>query len=105
MYAIGIDSQSEFGWVPGGFGGHISSGHGAAIPDPVPVPDAGGAAAAIHRRHRQTIPRRIHAAAARMDDRVNAFALREITDDSGGRTEIVRSTRDLNPATTGSPTS
>jgi hypothetical protein len=37
----------------------------------------------------------------RMDDRVNAFALREITDDSGGRTEIVRNTRDLNPATTG----
>ena len=36
-----------------------------------------------------------------MDDRVNAFALREITDDSGGRTEIVRSTRDLNPATSG----
>ncbi len=36
-----------------------------------------------------------------MDDRVNVAALREITDDSGGRTEIVRSTRDLNPATAG----
>ena len=36
-----------------------------------------------------------------MDDRVNVSALREITDDSGGRTEIVRSTRDLNPATAG----
>jgi VWFA-related protein len=33
------------------------------------------------------------------DDRVNAHALREITDDSGGRTEIVRSGRDLDPAT------
>ncbi len=33
------------------------------------------------------------------DDRVNAAALREITDDSGGRTEIVRSARDLDPAT------
>jgi Mg-chelatase subunit ChlD len=33
------------------------------------------------------------------DDRVNAHALREITDDSGGRTEIVRSARDLDPAT------
>jgi VWFA-related protein len=31
-------------------------------------------------------------------DRVNVAALREITDDSGGRTEIVRDTRDLNPA-------
>ena len=33
------------------------------------------------------------------DERVNAAALRELTDDSGGRTEIVRSTRDLDPAT------
>ena len=33
------------------------------------------------------------------DDRVNVSALRELTDDSGGRTEIVRSARDLDPAT------
>ena len=33
------------------------------------------------------------------DDRVNVNGLREITDDSGGRTEIVRSSRDLDPAT------
>ena len=33
------------------------------------------------------------------DDRVNVGALRELTDDSGGRTEIVRSARDLDPAT------
>ncbi|MEZ5294180.1 MAG: VWA domain-containing protein [Vicinamibacterales bacterium] len=33
------------------------------------------------------------------DDRVNVSALREITDDSGGRTEIVRDARDLDPAT------
>jgi VWFA-related protein len=32
------------------------------------------------------------------DDRVNVMALREITDDSGGRTEIVRDPRDLDPA-------
>jgi VWFA-related protein len=31
-------------------------------------------------------------------DRVNVMALREITDDSGGRTEIVRDFRDLDPA-------
>jgi hypothetical protein len=30
---------------------------------------------------------------------VNVSALRDLTDDSGGRTEIVRSTRDLDPAT------
>jgi Ca-activated chloride channel homolog len=34
------------------------------------------------------------------DDRVNAAALMELTDDSGGRTEIVHSSRDLEPATT-----
>jgi len=33
------------------------------------------------------------------DDRVNIVALREITDDSGGRTELVREPRDLDPAT------
>ena len=32
------------------------------------------------------------------DERVNVMALREITDDSGGRTEIVRDARDLDPA-------
>jgi Ca-activated chloride channel family protein len=35
----------------------------------------------------------------RNDDRVNVVALRDITDDSGGRTEIVRSAGDLDPAT------
>ena len=33
------------------------------------------------------------------DDRVNVTALRDMTDDSGGRTEIVREPRDLDPAT------
>ncbi len=32
------------------------------------------------------------------DDHVNIMALREMTDDSGGRTEIVREARDLDPA-------
>jgi len=34
------------------------------------------------------------------DNRVNSTALRDMTDDSGGRTEIVRTARDLDPATT-----
>lgn len=33
------------------------------------------------------------------DDRVNVVALRDMTDDSGGRTEVIRDARDLNPAT------
>ena len=35
------------------------------------------------------------------NDRVNVSALRDITDDSGGRTEIVRTAYDLDPATAG----
>lgn len=35
------------------------------------------------------------------DDPVNVAALRALTDESGGRTEIVRSARDLDPATAG----
>lgn len=38
---------------------------------------------------------------SRADDRVNVAALRDITDDSGGRTEIIRFASDLNPATAG----
>jgi VWFA-related protein len=34
-------------------------------------------------------------------DRVNVVALRDITDESGGRTEIIRSADDLDPATAG----
>ncbi len=37
--------------------------------------------------------------AARSDDRVNVTALRDLTDSSGGRTELVHTSRDLNPAT------
>jgi Ca-activated chloride channel family protein len=36
-----------------------------------------------------------------LDDRVNVTALRDMTDDSGGRTEIVRDIKDLDPATAG----
>jgi Ca-activated chloride channel family protein len=35
------------------------------------------------------------------NERVNAHALRELTDDSGGRTELVRDSIDLGPATAG----
>lgn len=38
---------------------------------------------------------------ANRDDRVNVTALRDITDDSGGRTEIIRNVDDLDPATAG----
>jgi VWFA-related protein len=95
VYAVGIDGQGEptiFGRgsppvarppspvpfpMPGRRGG---------IPFPIPTPSPrGGSGGGISR--------------SIGDDRVNAVALREITDDSGGRTEIVRDPRDLDPAT------
>ena len=57
-------------------------------------PAAGGGwplAAAADRRRRRRLERRAS------DDRVNVAALRDMTDDSGGRTEIIRDARDLEP--------
>jgi VWFA-related protein len=98
VYAIGIDGQSEpaarqppprppvqtptprpFPGAPGPFGG---------TPPVFPrQPPTGGGGGGGFRR------------GGASDDRVNVVALRDMTDDSGGRTEIVRDPRDLNPAT------
>ena len=98
VYAIGIDGQGEpttrtqvpprtpprmpipFPF-PGGRGGRPGSGGGWRRP---PVGGGGGGG----------WPRSTNS-----DDRVNVTALRDMTDDSGGRTEIVRDPHDLNPAT------
>ena len=62
-----------------------------APPPPVPQPPTPGPSGGGSSRWRSS----------RSDDRVNVAALRDITDDSGGRTEIVRWPRDLDPATAG----
>ena len=67
---------------PGGRGGRPGSGGGWPRP---PVGGGGGGGG---------WPRSTNS-----DDRVNVTALRDMTDDSGGRTEIVRDPHDLNPAT------
>jgi Ca-activated chloride channel family protein len=104
VYAIGIDGQGESTLtptrptppimrppspipfpVPGGRGG-------GRIPFPWPGSGGTGRGGTGGGVTRGTI---------RTDDRVNVLALREITDDSGGRTEIVRDPRDLDPATAG----
>ena len=98
VYAIGIDSQSEYGWIPGGLT-RFQRPRTPRFPVPFPFPMPGGRNPPPPTP--PSFPSPNPRSGGRMDDRVNAFALREITDDSGGRTEIVRSTRDLNPATTG----
>ena len=101
VYAVGIDGQADSTI----FGGRPSPPVMRPPPAPTPFPVPG---------RRGGIPFPIPGwpggggrtgggggvgARAAMDDRVNVVALREITDDSGGRTEIVRETRDLDPAT------
>jgi Ca-activated chloride channel family protein len=60
---------------------------GIGIPPSTPVPPIGGGSGGSSGWTRA------------FDDRVNVTALRELTDDSGGRTELIRSPRDLDPAT------
>ena len=82
-------------------------------PIPLPFPRPGGSASAITpvaagtdaavptgtaSRHAGDPGRTTRATP---DDRVNVAALRDITDDSGGRTEVIRTARDLDPATAG----
>ena len=100
VYAIGIDGEGEstvrqppprppvqapsprpFPGAPGPFGGT------PPIFPRQPPSGGGGGGGGGSRRGRLN------------DDRVNVVALRDMTDDSGGRTEIVRDRRDLNPAT------
>lgn len=89
VYAVGIDGQGEMtgGWNPPTRRPPIQLPWpfpGARRPSwPTPPPTGGG----------------MGRGGARSDDRVNVGALREMTDDSGGRTEVVRSSRDLGPAT------
>ncbi len=101
VYAVGIDGQAETSIFPGRPSPPvvrppaptpfpIPGRRGGGFPFPIPMPGGGGG-------------QRGGSMGGRMaaDDRVNVVALREITDDSGGRTEIVRDARDLEPATAG----
>ena len=100
VYAIGIDSEDQpvFGRQPqpGPFPPPRQP-QPPRLPMPLPFPPV--------RRPPGTRPPGLQAAqiprrAARApNDRVNVVALRDLTDDSGGRTEIVRGPRDLDPAT------
>lgn len=85
VYAIGIDARERRRL--GIFGGALRPG----LPGtPLPIP--GG---------RRRPPGGGNPFQRLQDERVNVGALRDLTDDSGGRTEIVRDTDDLDPATAG----
>jgi len=102
VYAIGIDGQGEstFGLPP-------PSRPPTFPPYPSPFPGGrrprgpGGVALPQLPQFQWPFPPTQGRTTVRRggDDRVNVHALREITDDSGGRTEVVRTARDLDPAT------
>jgi len=91
VYAVGIDGESEptFRRAP-------TTPPTPRVPLPIPFPFPGG-----RRRFPQIrFPGGGGIQRGQPSDRVNVAALRDMTDDSGGRTEVVRDTRDLDPATT-----
>lgn len=100
VYAVGIDGASESTFGGGGRTPPVVRQPPVQLPFPFPggggrgspwpggggYPGGGGSGRGGGRVYGN-------------DDRVNVSALRELTDDSGGRTEIVRTARDLDPAT------
>lgn len=88
VYAIGIDASGDLSSA-------AASGKARALPQPSPFPG--------REPPPQTAPPSGPRPSGRGSpiDRVNPDALRAITDDSGGRTEIIVSPRDLDPATAG----
>lgn len=98
VYAVGIDGQGQATFqrpappiqqpqprlpIPFPFPGGRGTG-GRPMPSPPPIGGGGGRGGTY--------------SIGGADDRLNVVALREMTDDSGGRTEIVRDARDLDPA-------
>lgn len=92
VYAVGIDGHGETT-----FSSPRTQPPILRPPTPIPFPIPGGRG---QPRNPWPVPRQPPTMGrTQADDRVNVAALREMTDDSGGRTEIVREARDLNPAT------
>lgn len=91
VYAIGIDGDEDDDLRLGPSPRRLPPRFPRPFP---PVPGRGGWWPQI-RGPRQPFP------GMSGDQRVNVSALRDLTDDSGGRTEVVRGARDLDPATAG----
>jgi Ca-activated chloride channel family protein len=85
VYAIGVDASGDIG--------SRRPAPPQAVPQPSPFPGKAPAPQA---------PRNPRASASASSiDRINPHVLRSITDDSGGRTEIIVTPRDLDQATAG----
>ena len=115
VYAIGIDAQPErfsqprSRW-PWNFALPVRFDQGRPVPRPFPIPGRRNPPQPMPPRGPRgpIFPPRYPAPPPPQprggytnpgDERVNVAALRDITDDSGGRTEIIRSANDLDQAT------
>jgi Ca-activated chloride channel family protein len=97
VYAIGIDASGS---------GPSASYRSASPPQkvnapPVPAPFPGRKAATPPPPPPPPAARSMPSRGSGSGDRVNVDALRAMTDDSGGRTEMIYSAQDLDPATAG----
>lgn len=100
VYAIGIDASGS------GSSSYASSGQasrpaGGSGPTPSAFPGARVVPKSTSSGSSGSSSVSSGASVRRSDARLNVDALRAITDDSGGRTEVIYSARDLDPATAG----
>jgi VWFA-related protein len=112
VYAIGIDASGREGSyrssAPSSAGSSTSSAAQGGKSVPVPSPFPGRPPVTRPAPQPNTpppsappVPAATPGRRSGSSDRLNVDALRSITDDSGGRTEIIVSPRDLDPATAG----
>lgn len=94
VYAIGIDGSGSGGNYGGSGPGTWSGQPPVRLPFPFPIPGNRGGGGWNRPQPRPPAGRQGGA-----NDAVNVNVLRAITDDSGGRTEVIRFANDLEPAT------
>jgi VWFA-related protein len=98
-YAIGIDTQAVTSPAWGGQPPTYPPRRGPRMPIPLPFPIPGRGNPPSQPPRYPPPTQGSTTSRGRIDDRLNVAALRDITDESGGRTEIVRFARDVDPAT------
>jgi VWFA-related protein len=98
-YAIGIDTTETSTWGSPPPAYPPPQAPRRPIPFPFPIPGRTSPPAQPPGYPPSPSPPGTSRSRGRIDDRLNVTALRDITDDSGGRTEIVRYARDVEPAT------
>jgi VWFA-related protein len=110
VYAIGIDASGSGSGSSSSYAPPQQSGASSQRPEPKPVPSPfPGKPSYVPPAPKPSSPppssspasRSSRTSSASGSERLNIDALRRLTDDSGGRTEIIVSPRDLEPATAG----